>query len=79
MGMVRVRFTFPPRLIKEPIISDLGKKFDVTSSIRRADVSEEQGWVILELDGNDDEIERAIAWVESKGVRVDPAIGDVVE
>ena len=79
MGKVRVKFTFPTQLIKEPIIYDLGKQFDVVTNIRRADVTDERGWVVLELEGDDDDIERGMAWVESRGVRVDPVVGDVVE
>jgi hypothetical protein len=51
----------------------------VISNIRRADVSENKGWVVLELEGNENDIEQGIAWVTSKGVRVDPVAGDIVE
>ena len=75
----RVMFTFPQELIKEPIIYNLGQQFNVITNIRRADVSEAKGWVVLELEGEENDIEQGIAWVTSKGVRVDPVIGDVVE
>jgi len=75
----QVMFTFPQELIKEPIIYTLGHKFKVVTNIRRADVSENKGWVVLELEGEADEIEKGIAWVISKGVRVDSVIGDIVE
>jgi len=75
----RVMFTFPQELIKEPIIYTLGHQFRVVTNIRRADVSEDKGWVVLELEGEEKEIERGIAWVTAKGVRVDPVIGDIVE
>jgi hypothetical protein len=74
-----VKFTFPPELIKEPIIYNLGQQFSVVTNIRRADVSEGKGWVVLELEGEGEDIERGIAWVTSKGVRVDPVVGDIVE
>jgi hypothetical protein len=74
-----VKFTFPPELIKEPIIYNLGQQFNVVTNIRRADVSEGKGWVVLELEGEGEDIERGIAWVTSKGVRVDPVVGDIVE
>ena len=74
-----VMFTFPPELIKEPIIYNLGKRFKVVTNIRRADISENKGWVVLELEGNGEDIERGIAWVTGKGVRVDPVVGDIVE
>jgi ABC-type methionine transport system ATPase subunit len=79
MAKRRVMFTFPPELIKEPIIYNLGQQFKVVSNIRRADVSENKGWVVLELEGEEREIERGIAWVMAKGVRVDPVVGDIVE
>ena len=72
-------FTFPPELVKEPIIYNLGQQCKVVTNIRRADISESRGWMVLELGGEEEEIEDGIAWVTSKGVRVDPAEGDIVE
>ena len=77
--MKRVRFTYLDRIIKEPIIYKLGHNFDVVTNIRRADVQEGVGWVILEIDGGPAEIERGLDWVRSLGIRVDPALGDLVE
>ncbi|MFC1847352.1 NIL domain-containing protein [Chloroflexota bacterium] len=75
----QMMFTFPEKLIKEPIIFNLGQQFNVMTNIRRADVSEDKGWVVLELEGEEKEIDQGITWVMSKGVRVDPVIGDIVE
>lgn len=75
----QVMFTFPQELIREPIIYTLSHQFKVVTNIRRADVSENKGWVVLELEGKEKDIEQGIAWVTSKGVRVDPVIGDIVE
>ena len=74
-----VIFTFPPELIKEPIIYNLGQQFNVITNIRRADISEDKGWIVLELEGEENNIEQGIAWVTSKGVRVDPVTEDMVE
>ncbi len=79
MSKRRVMFTFPQELIKEPIIYNLSRKFNVITNIRRADVTENKGWVVLELEGDEKDIEQGIAWVTNKGVRVDPIIGDIVE
>ena len=79
MGNMRVRVTFPETLIKEPLIYNLGHKFDVVTNIRGAQVDEEIGWVVLELDGQDNEIQKGLGWMRSMGVRVDPLGGDVVE
>ncbi len=75
----RVMFTFPQDLIKEPIIYNLGLQFKVMTNIRRADISEDKGWVVLELEGEEKEIEDGLAWVTAKGVRVDPVVGDMIE
>ena len=79
MATKRVRFTFPTQLITEPVIYQLGKKFQLVTNIRRADVREDMGWVVLELDGEEDEIEKGLEWVSQAGVRVDPVSGDVIE
>lgn len=79
MAVKRVRFTFPEDLIKEPVIYRLGHEFQVITNVRMADVDEHTGWVLLELEGNADEIERSLAWAQERGVRVDPVVGDVVE
>ena len=51
MAKVRVKFTFPPEQIREPIIWEVGKRFDLMTNIRRADVTAEIAWAVLELDG----------------------------
>ena len=79
MGKQRVKFTFASELVKEPIIYQLGRNFHVVTNIRRADVGEDMGWVVLELHGEKEEIERGLQWVSSTGVRVDPVSGDVIE
>lgn len=79
MAKRRARFTFPTGLITEPVIFNLGRNFEVVTNIRRAEVREDIGWVILELEGEEEEIANGLEWVRSMGVRVDPVSGDVVE
>ena len=79
MAIHRVKFTFLQDLITLPIIYDLGKQFNVITNVRRADVTEDRGWVVLELEGDMEEIERGLEWVAAKGVRVEPVQGDVHE
>ncbi len=79
MARRRVKFTFPTRLITEPVIYELGHRYKVVTNIRRADVREEMGWVVLELEGSEDEITNGLEWVMNTGVRVDSVSGDVIE
>ena len=69
--------TFPGELVTEPIIYNLGQQFNIVTTILRADVTEDRGWAILELDGEDKEIEDGLAWAMSKGVRVEPATDEM--
>ena len=75
----RVKFTFPEALVTEPVIYDLGRRFEIVTNIRRADVREDMGWVVLELLGEENEISTGLDWVIGTGVRVDPVGGDVLE
>lgn len=75
----QVMFTFPEKLVTEPLIYNLGIKFNVVTNIRRADVTDSKGWVVLELEGDETDIEKGLAWMTGKGVRVDPVVGDIVE
>ncbi len=79
MAKRRVRFTFPEQLITEPLIYNLGRKFEIITNIRRANVQERVGWVVLELEGDEDEIDRGLEWMTEAGVRVDPITGDLIE
>ena len=74
-----MRLTFGRDLVKEPVIHELGRRFEIVTNIRRADVDREEGWVLLELTGEPDELERGMAYLTERGVRVDPAEGDLVE
>jgi ABC-type methionine transport system ATPase subunit len=78
MARMRVRLTFPAERIQEPVIYHLVKDFDIVTNIRRADVKGDHGWVILELEAKEETLERGIAWLKAKGVKVDPVERDVI-
>jgi phosphoserine phosphatase len=73
----RVRLSFSPRLVTEPVIHQLGNRFAVVTNIRRADVTRDEGWVVLEVEGEPDDVERGLAWCAEMGVRVDPVEGEL--
>lgn len=79
MASKRVHLTFPETLIREPVIYNLGKKFNIVTNIRRANVEQRTGWVILELNADDDVLEQGIEYMEKMGVIVKPINGDIVE
>ena len=78
MTNARVKLTFPEHLIKQPVIARMVREFDVMPNIRRANVEETVGWMVCELGGDEQAVERAIEWLRAVGVQVD-RLGDVVE
>ena len=79
MAKRRVKFTFPQDLVTQPLIYNLGRNFEIVTNIRRADIRDNMGWMLLELEGDEDELDRAIEWMVQTGVRVDPITGDLIE
>ena len=79
MARRRLKLIFGPSLVKEPVIYQLGRKFEIVTNIRRADVTKDQGWVLLEVSGEPEELDRGVEFLESKGVKVEPAEGDLIE
>ncbi|UCE78033.1 MAG: NIL domain-containing protein [Nitrospiraceae bacterium] len=75
----RVKLTFPQSLIKEPVIFSMAKQFDVMPNIRRARVTETVGEMILELEGEDTNLEKGILWLKEKGIDVELVEGDIIE
>ena len=70
---------YPPRMIKTPVIWELGKKFKVITNVRQASVTDEIGIVCLELDGQRSVISAAVAWLEKGGINVEPVEINVIE
>ena len=75
----RVYLTFPRDLIKEPVLSMLSKQFDIVFNIRGSTVTSEMGLVALEINGKETEVVKAIGWLKSKGVAVEPIEKNVIE
>jgi ABC-type methionine transport system ATPase subunit len=78
MARRRLKLIFGPDLVKEPVIYHMGRNFEIVTNIRRADVTRDQGWVLLEVTGEPDELDRGVEYLESRGVKVELAEGDLV-
>ena len=78
MPKKRVHLVFPQKLIKQPIIYTMAKKYNVVPNIRRAKVTESVGEVTLEFSGKKENLGKAIKYLERKGVKVESVFGDIV-
>ena len=79
MSKVKIKLFFSGPSIKRPLVYELGIKFNVVTNIRRAEITDSGGWVILELDAEKEEIKKSIKWAEDEGVLVTLIEGDFIE
>jgi len=75
----RLWLMFPTKLITRPIVWELGKSFNVITNIRQASVTDEIGIVSLSLEGEREDIKKAIVWLEKEGVKVEPVEINTIE
>ena len=75
----RVKLMFPQNLIKEPVIFNMAKQFNVMPNIRRARVTETVGEMVLELEGAETDLEKGVQWLKDKGIDVELVEGDIIE
>ncbi|MFH1901475.1 MAG: NIL domain-containing protein [Candidatus Omnitrophota bacterium] len=79
MAKKMVHLIFPQKLIKEPAIYTMAKKYNVIPNIRRAKVTEKIGEVTLELSGTKENLEKGRKYLEQQGIKVEPVVGDIIE
>lgn len=72
MARRRVYLTYLGDVMKEPLIYELGHKYKIVTNVRGATIKNDIGLVTLELTGDDAELDRGLAWLVSKGVKVEP-------
>jgi ABC-type methionine transport system ATPase subunit len=67
----RVKLTYPPSLVDQPIVYGLIKQFDLITNIRQASLTGEQGWLVIDLEGTAESIDQALNWALEQGMTVD--------
>jgi ABC-type methionine transport system ATPase subunit len=71
MKTERLELTFPEKQIKKPVIYHLVKEFNVVPNIRRANVDENFGWMVLEMSGEEEDLEKALKFLHELGIEVE--------
>ncbi|MBI5708021.1 MAG: NIL domain-containing protein [Armatimonadetes bacterium] len=59
--------------VGQPWLWRLAKEFSVKVNIVKANVDQESGWAIVELEGPLEEVQRATAWLMTTGLHVEAA------
>ena len=75
----RFWLTFDGECSRKPLIHEMSKKFEVIFNIRNASVTPAIGIIALELEGDREEIKKAVAWFEANGVQVEPVEINTIE
>jgi len=69
---LRLYLNFNREIVQKPVIWQLSREFDVITNIRTAEVKEDMGLVGLEIDGDSEQLEAAVRWLQKQGVHVEP-------
>ena len=74
----KVVLKFPHRLVDQPVIYRMVKDYDLEFNILKAYVTpREEGLLVLELNGEDKNFDKAIAYAKKLGVSVQPLSKDI--
>lgn len=70
-----IHFEFNQELVREPLLYKINRSFDVVVNIRGASVSDQGGFIALELEGETEEVERVLGYLRGQGVKLGEGLG----
>ena len=68
----RFKMTFPAKIVGEPIMTKLSNDFGVSYNMMRGRITDKGAWLEVELIGAAKNVERALKFLEERGVTVAP-------
>ncbi len=75
----RIVLHFPRELVDKPIVYRLVKDFNLGFNILKAEVNpREEGVLVLEITGTDQDFQEGINYLKSAGVKIQPLSEDIV-
>lgn len=78
MARKKVVLSFPPETVKKPITYHLVKDYDLVTNILRAEVREEEaGRMVLDLEGEEKNIENGLSFLKEQGIGIQEAAKDI--
>jgi ABC-type methionine transport system ATPase subunit len=66
-----IRLIYPKDLLREPVINQLIRRYDLTVNILRAQIGDGGRWMKVRLSGNPMVIEEAITWLKTQGIEIE--------
>ena len=57
--------------VRAPILYRLARDFNVVTNVRRAQISDDYGYVEVDIEGTLEEVQLAISWLHTTGLQVE--------
>ena len=64
------RLIYPPSLLRRTIINQVILEFELSVNIIQAHVTQEEGWLEIQVTGESEEIKRAMNWLTKEGISI---------
>ncbi len=71
MDRVAINITAGRDQVNEPWLWQIARNFNVRVNIKKANVDDDYGWMLVELEGPIEDIQRATAWLMTTGMHVE--------
>ena len=69
---------FPPAATGQPVVYRLSRDYDLVFNILRASIgSEDEGLMVLELSGEEENYRRAAQYLQDRGIKLQPLVQDI--
>lgn len=65
------KLIFPQSLVREPVMFTMAKNYDIIPNIRRARVTDTFGEMVVELEGAEENIAKALQSMSSQGIEIE--------
>lgn len=66
----RLKIFFPEELTRQPLIWQLARDFDVTVNVVEGLVTDKTGWLIIDIEGDREEVRRVLVYLKQKGAKI---------
>ena len=66
----RVKVTFPEEMTKQPTLWQIARDFDVTVNVAEGLVTDKSGWLVLDIEGDREEVRRVLVYLKQKGAKL---------
>ena len=80
MTSQKIVLHFPRKIVNQPVIWTLIKEYDLECSILKANITpSEEGLMVLELKGNNDNYKLGIDFLTELGLKIQPLSQDIIK